>query len=82
MHFNKTFFGTYLELKNDFILYDLFKILTKILLEKNKDIRYGINKYQYQIKQKITKKSNKNNFENYVGGNKDFYNNKNFVNRN
>ena len=52
----KPFFGTYLELKNDFILYDLFKILTKILLDKNKDVRYGINKYQYEIKRKITKK--------------------------
>ena len=60
----KPFFGTYLELKNDCILYDLFKILTKILLDKSNDVRFGINKYQYEIKQKITKISNKNNFVN------------------
>ena len=78
----KPFFGTYLELKNDFILYDLFKILTKILLGKNKDVRYGINKYQYEIKRKITKKSNKNNFYNYVWENKYFYYNSIFINRN
>ena len=69
----KPFFGTYLELKNDCILYDLFKILTKILLDKSDDVRFGINKYQYEIKQKITKNSNKNNFDNI---NTNFINNK------
>ena len=70
----KPFFGTYLELKNDCILYDLFKILTKILLDKSEDVRFGINKYQYEIKQKISKISNKNNFDN-IEGNKDYYTN-------
>ena len=82
----KPFFGTYLELKNDFILYDLFKILTKILLDKSQDVRHGINKYQYEIKQKITKNSNKNNFDNIDSEKKDFYNSNNndkvFINNN
>lgn len=61
----KPFFGNYFELKNDFILYDLFKILTKIILDKSKDARNAINKYKYEIKQKITKNDNndKNNIQ-------------------
>ena len=73
----KPFYGTYLELKNDFILYDLFKILTKIILDKSNDVREGINKYQYEIKQKITKDFNKNNFDNVKEENNGFFNNKN-----
>lgn len=51
----KPFYGTYSEVKNDFVLYDLFTIITKIILDKSKDVRQGINKYQYEIKQKVTK---------------------------
>jgi len=51
----KPFYGTYSEVKNDFVLYDLFTIITKIILDKSKDVRQGINKYQYEIKQKVTR---------------------------
>ena len=51
----KPFYGTYSEVKNDFVLYDLFTIITKIILDKSRDVRQGINKYQYEIKQKVTK---------------------------
>ena len=78
----KPFYGSYLELKNDFILYDLFKILTRIILDKTNDVRQGINKYQYEIKQKITKDFNKNYFDNIKEENNEFYinNNNNFIN--
>ena len=78
----KPFYGSYLELKNDFILYDLFKILTRIILDKSNDVRQGINKYQYEIKQKITKDFNKNNFDNIKEEKNEFYinnNNNNFI---
>ena len=78
----KPFYGTYLELKNDCILYDLFKILAKIIFDKNQDVRYGINQYQYEIKQKITKSSNQNNFEKVQEGNNIFKNQNNFINNN
>ena len=77
----KPFYGTNIELKKDFILYDLFKILTKILLDKTDDVRNGINKYRYEIKQKITQNSNKNNFGNIDGENKNLYNSQTLVNK-
>ena len=86
----KPFFGSYMELKNDFILYDLFKILTKIILDKSQDVRQGINKYQYEIKQKITKSSNKiitdnsndNDNNNYINNNSKTFVNNGVVNNN
>ena len=86
----KPFFGSYMELKNDFILYDLFKILTKIILDKSQDVRQGINKYQYEIKHKITKSSNKiitdnfndNDNNNYLNNNSKTFVNNGVVNNN
>lgn len=61
----KPFYGTYSEVKNDFVLYDLFTIITKIILDKSKDVRQGINKYQYEIKQKVTKNYSKFNYNKF-----------------
>jgi Dullard-like phosphatase family protein len=90
----KPFFGSYMELKNDLILYDLFKILTKIILDKSHDVRHGISKYKYEIKQKITKSYNiltngeiydKTNNINNNSNNNNIYDNintKNYLNNN
>ena len=51
----KPFIGSSWELKYDVILYDLFKVLTKIILIKSTDVREGIQKYKYEIQQKISK---------------------------
>ena len=57
----KPFLGTSWECRNDTVLYDLFKILTKIILIKSQDAREGIQKYKYEIQQKISKNNDKNN---------------------
>ena len=51
----KPFLGNYLECKNDNVLFELFKILTKIILIKSQDVREGIKKYKYEIQQKVSK---------------------------
>ena len=51
----KPFLGTAWECKNDFVLYDLYKILAKIIIDKSQDVRKGICKYKHEIKEKITK---------------------------
>ena len=78
----KPFYGTYFELKNDFILYDLFKILTKIILDKSQDVRHGISQYQYEIQQKISKNSSQNNFDNNIDKKILYKNKTNFINNN
>ena len=78
----KPFYGTYFELKNDFILYDLFKILTKIILDKSQDVRHGISQYQYEIQQKISKNSSQNNFDNNIDEKILYKNKTNFINNN
>ena len=92
----KPFYGTFSEIKSDLILYDLFQILKKIILEKSKDVRQGIEKYQFEIKQKISKnfsKINDKNEENsnyndknillsYINKNYSINNNNDFINRN
>ena len=50
----KPFMGSKLELQKDFVLFDLFTILTKILLDKSKDVRIGISNFKYEIQQKIS----------------------------
>ena len=50
----KPFYGSYAEVKSDLVLYDLFKILIKIILDKSNDVRKGIINYQYEIKLKIS----------------------------
>ena len=51
----KPFLGSYLECRNDNVLFDLFKILTKIILVKSQDVREGIENYKYEIQQKVSK---------------------------
>ena len=70
----KPFIGSSWELRYDVILYDLFKVLTKIILIKSTDVREGIQKYKYEIQQKISKINCKINFyddnnENYLNSN-------------
>ena len=50
----KPFMGSKLELQKDFVLFDLFTILTKIMLDKSKDVRIGISNFKYEIQQKIS----------------------------
>ena len=76
----KPFYGTYLEVKSDFILYDLYNILTKIILDKSQDVRKGIETYQYEIKQKISQNYSKIN--NKYEENNNNYNKNNFVTSN
>ena len=66
----KPFLGSNLECKYDVVLYDLIKILTKIILVKSQDVREGIQKYKSEIYQKISK----------INNNIDFYDNRNEVN--
>ena len=49
------FHGTQWECQNDYILMDLYNILTKIVFDRSKDVRIGINKYKKDILEKITK---------------------------
>ena len=49
------FQGTQRECQNDYILMDLYNILTKIVYDRSKDVRIGINKYKKEILEKITK---------------------------
>ena len=51
----KPFLGSYLECRDDNVLFDLFKILTKIILIKSQDVRNGIKNYKYEIQQKVSK---------------------------
>ena len=50
----KPFMGSKLELQKDFVLFDLFTILTKIMLDKSKDVRIGISNFKYEIQHKIS----------------------------
>ena len=50
----KPFMGSKLELQKDFVLFHLFTILTKIMLDKSKDVRIGISNFKYEIQQKIS----------------------------
>ena len=50
----KPFMGSKLEMQKDFVLFDLFTILTKIMLDKSKDVRIGISNFKYEIQQKIS----------------------------
>ena len=49
------FQGTQRECQNDYILMDLYNILTKIVYDRSKDVRIGINRYKKEILEKITK---------------------------
>ena len=49
------FHGTQYECQNDYILMDLYNILAKIIYDRSKDVRIGINKYKKEILEKITK---------------------------
>ena len=49
------FQGTQRECQNDYILMDLYNILTKIVYDRSKDVRIGINRYKNEILEKITK---------------------------
>jgi Dullard-like phosphatase family protein len=50
----KPFTGSKSECQKDFVLYDLFNVLIKIMLDKNKDVRIGILNMKYEIQQKIS----------------------------
>ena len=58
----KPFLGTAWECKNDFVLFDLYKILAKIILDKSQDVRKGIFRYKHEIQEKITKNHRSFNF--------------------
>ena len=50
----RPFHGSKWECQNDYTLMDLFNILTKIIFDRSKDVRIGINKYKKDILQKIS----------------------------
>ena len=50
----RPFYGTNIECQKDFVLLDLFSILSKIVLEKPDDVRNGIFNYRYEIQRKIS----------------------------
>ena len=56
----KPFHGTKWECQNDYILMDLYNILTKIIFDRSKDVRIGINKYKKDILQKISQINKEN----------------------
>ena len=59
----KPFHGSKLECQKDYILMDLYNILTKIIFDRSKDVRIGINKYKKEILKKIS--YNSDDIENY-----------------
>ena len=56
----RPFHGTKWECQNDYTLMDLSNILTKIIYDRSKDVRIGINKYKKEILQKISNINNSN----------------------
>ena len=58
----RPFQGTKKECQNDYVLMDLYNILTKIIFDRSKDVRIGISKYKKEIFEKISKLNN-NNFQ-------------------
>ena len=50
----KPFMGSKSECQKDFVLYDLFNVLIKIMFDKNKDVRIGILNMKYEIQQKVS----------------------------
>ena len=50
----RPFYGTNIECQKDFVLLDLFSILSKIVLDKPSDVRNSIYNYRYEIQRKIS----------------------------
>ena len=61
----RPFHGTKWECQNDYVLMDLYNILTKIIFDRSQDVRIGINKYKKEILKKISYINNSHNDENY-----------------
>jgi Dullard-like phosphatase family protein len=61
----KPFHGSKLECQKDYVLMDLYNILTKIMFDRSKDVRIGINKYKKEILKKISYINNSDDIENY-----------------
>ena len=61
----RPFHGTKWECQNDYVLMDLYNILTKIIFDRSQDVRIGINKYKKEILKKISYINNSDNAENY-----------------
>ena len=51
----RPFHGTKKECQNDYVLMDLYNILTKIIFDRSQDVRIGIDKYKKEIYEKISK---------------------------
>lgn len=51
----RPFHGTKKECQNDYVLMDLYNILTKIIFDRSQDVRIGIGKYKKEIYEKISK---------------------------
>jgi len=51
----RPFHGTKRECQNDYVLMDLYNILTKIIFDRSQDVRIGIGKYKKEIFEKISK---------------------------
>lgn len=54
----RPFHGTKKECQNDYVLMDLYNILTKIIFDRSQDVRIGIDKYKKEIYEKISKINN------------------------
>ena len=54
----RPFHGTKKECQNDYVLMDLYNILTKIIFDRSQDVRIGIDKYKKDIYEKISKINN------------------------
>ena len=65
----RPFHGSKWECQNDYVLMDLYNILTKIIFDRSKDVRIGINKCKKDIFQKIScmnKENSEYNRNNYT----------------
>ena len=51
----RPFHGTKKECQNDYVLMDLYNLLTKIIFDRSQDVRIGIDKYKKEIYEKISK---------------------------
>jgi hypothetical protein len=54
----RPFHGTKKECQNDYVLMDLYNLLTKIIFDRSQDVRIGIDKYKKEIYEKISKINN------------------------
>ena len=63
----RPFHGSKWECQNDYVLMDLYNILTKIIFDRSKDVRIGINKYKKEILKKISNNiNNSDNSKNFI----------------